>query len=40
MVSKILVPHDGTEMSDKAFEKAVDLAKAFGAKLVLLHVIE
>jgi nucleotide-binding universal stress UspA family protein len=40
MVSKILVPHDGTGMSDKAFEKAVDLAKAFGAKLVLLHVIE
>ena len=40
MISKILVPHDGTEMSDKAFEKAVELAKGFKAELVLLHVIE
>jgi hypothetical protein len=24
MISKILVPHDGTEMSDKAFRKAVE----------------
>ena len=40
MISKILVPHDGTEMSDKAFEKAVELAKMFKAELVLLHVIE
>lgn len=29
MISKILVPHDGTEMSDKALERAVELAKAF-----------
>jgi nucleotide-binding universal stress UspA family protein len=40
MISKILVPHDGTEMSDKALEKAVELAKAFNAQLVLLSVIE
>jgi len=40
MISKILVPHDGTEMSDKALEKAVELAKAFNAQLVLLNVIE
>ena len=41
MISKILVPHDGIEMSDKAFEKAVGLAeKGFKAELVLLHVIE
>ena len=40
MISKILVPHDGTEMSDKAFKKAVELAKIFKAELVLLHVIE
>ena len=40
MISKILVPHDGTEMSDKALEKAVELAKAFDAQLILLHVIE
>ena len=40
MISKILVPHDGTEMSDKALEKAVELAKAFDAQLVFLHIIE
>ena len=40
MISKILVPHDGTEMSDKAFEKAVEFAKMFKAELVLLHIIE
>jgi len=27
MIAKILVPHDGTEMSDRAFRKAVELAK-------------
>ena len=40
MISKILVPHDGTDMSDRALEKAVELAKAFNAQLVLLNVIE
>ena len=40
MISKILVPHDGTEMSDRALEKAIELAKAFKAQLILLHVIE
>ena len=40
MISNILVPHDGTEMSDKALEKAVELAKVFKAELVLFHVIE
>jgi nucleotide-binding universal stress UspA family protein len=40
MISKILVPHDGTEMSEKALEKAVELAKGFNAELVLLHIIE
>ena len=40
MISKILVTHDGTEMSEKAFKKAVELAKMFKAELILLHVIE
>jgi nucleotide-binding universal stress UspA family protein len=40
MISRILLPHDGTEMSNKAVEKAVELAKALDAQLVLLHVIE
>ena len=37
---KILVPHDGTEMSDKAFKKAVEFAIALKSQLILLHVIE
>ena len=40
MISKILVPHDGTEMSDRALAKAVELAKAFNAQITLLNVIE
>lgn len=40
IISKILVPHDGTEMSDKALGRAVVLAKAFNAQLILLNVIE
>lgn len=40
MTVKILVPHDGTEMSDKAFEKAVELAIALKSQLILLHVVE
>jgi len=40
MISKILVPHDGTDMSDRALEKAVELAKAFDAQIILLNVIE
>ena len=39
MISKILVPHDGSEMSNKAFENAVELAKMFKAELILLHEI-
>lgn len=37
---KLLVPHDGTEMSDKAFRKTIELEKVSAAKLILLHVIE
>ena len=40
MSTKILVPHDGTDMSDKALEKAVELARALNAQLILLNVIE
>ena len=40
MISTILVPHDGTDMSDKAFGKAVELAKLLGSRLILLHVSE
>ena len=40
MTSKILLPHDGTEISDKALEKCKEFAKAFNAELFILHVIE
>jgi len=40
LTSKILLPHDGTEISDKALDKAKEFAKAFNAELYILHVIE
>ncbi len=39
-ISKILLPHDGTEMSDRAADKAKEFAKAFNSELLVLHVIE
>lgn len=35
---KILVPTDFTNDSDRALREAVDIAKAFGAKVFLIHV--
>jgi nucleotide-binding universal stress UspA family protein len=40
MTSKILLPHDGTEISNKALEKSKEFAKALNAELCILHVIE
>lgn len=40
MTTKILVPHDGTEMSDKAFKKAIEFAVALKSQIILFHVIE
>lgn len=37
---KILVPLDGSAVSQKAAQYAIHIAKVEGAKLVLLHVIE
>ena len=37
---KILIPHDGSEMSDKALKHAAYIAKVSGAELVILNVIE
>ena len=38
--TRILVPHDGSEMSDKAPDEATKFAKLFGSKIILLHVID
>ncbi|MBE9171201.1 universal stress protein [Pleurocapsales cyanobacterium LEGE 06147] len=39
MFHKILVAIDDSELSDRAFEKGVSLAKAFEANLYLVHVL-
>jgi nucleotide-binding universal stress UspA family protein len=40
LISKILLPHDGTEISDKALEKSKEFVKAFNAELYIFHIIE
>jgi len=39
MYANILVPTDGSRLSDKAVREAVRLAKAGGGKLLLFHVV-
>jgi nucleotide-binding universal stress UspA family protein len=39
-LKKILVPHDFSPPSRKAFNYAYRLAKEFGSHLILLHVLE
>ncbi len=38
--NRILVPHDGSDMSDKALSHAAYLSKTTGAEIVILHVVE
>lgn len=38
--SKILVPFDGSGFSEKAFEKALEIAEKFESKLVVMTVIQ
>jgi nucleotide-binding universal stress UspA family protein len=40
MISNIVVTDDGTEASDKAIEKASELAEQMNISLILLHVID
>ena len=40
MVSKILVPTDGSETARKAARYAVDLAKQLNASVIILSVID
>ena len=39
-IKRILVPHDGTQMSDKAVLYASKLAKALNTEIMLLYVVE
>lgn len=40
MYKKILVPTDGSELSDQAVAAAIDFARASGASIVALSVVE
>lgn len=40
MFQRIIVPVDGSDTSNRALAAAIDLAKAFGARLRLVHGIE
>jgi len=40
MIEKILVAHDGSEGAQKAFDKALELAKVLGASLDMISVEE
>jgi nucleotide-binding universal stress UspA family protein len=38
---KILIPYDGSAMSDKALEKAVEISKLVeGSRITVIHVIQ
>ena len=39
-MKKILVPFDGSEYSQKAFEKALEIAKKFESELIVMTVIQ
>jgi nucleotide-binding universal stress UspA family protein len=38
--STILVPHDGSEMSEKAVEESIKFAKIFGSEIMILYVVD
>ena len=39
-MSRILVPHDGTEMSDRALQRASELAQALKSEILLVHIVD
>ncbi len=39
MISKILVPVDGSENANKALEHALSLAKKYDSKVTLIHIV-
>jgi nucleotide-binding universal stress UspA family protein len=38
MIRKVVVAHDGSTQAGNALDLAIDLAKAFDAELLVLHV--
>jgi len=39
MYKNILLPHDGSELSEEAADYAIALARSVGAKLTVMHVV-
>ena len=37
---KILVPVDGSKYSEKALQRAVEVAEGFDSKIILIYVVE
>jgi nucleotide-binding universal stress UspA family protein len=40
LLSKIIVPHDGSRSSDRALDKAIELAKALGSEIILVNIVD
>lgn len=40
MTSKVLVPYDGSEMSDKALDKSIKFSKPFKSEIIILYVLD
>ena len=40
MTQKILVPHDGSELSDRALNKAIEFAKPLKSDIIILHILD
>jgi nucleotide-binding universal stress UspA family protein len=39
-MKKIMVPHDGSEISDRALNRAIEFAKALRSEIIILHIID
>ncbi|MEM3094218.1 MAG: universal stress protein [Nitrososphaera sp.] len=40
MVKPILVPYDGTEMSDRALDKAIEFARVLKSEIIIVHIVD
>lgn len=40
MAKPILVPHDGTEMSDRALDKAIEFARVLKSEIIIVHIVD
>lgn len=40
MAKPILIPHDGTEMSDRALARGIEFARAFKSEIIIVHIID